>query len=124
MPDEYHLSKIPPRPMMPGGQVRLIHAQTMTLAYWEFEADTPLPEHSHPHEQVFNLLEGRCDSGECAAFGESGYGLPGAGCFSSGTGRFKVLKNRFPDSYSRKPAGVYYTPVMRFLYSCRASSRR
>jgi quercetin dioxygenase-like cupin family protein len=59
MPDKYHLSEIQPRPMMPGGQVRLIHSQTMTLAYWEFEANTPLPEHSHPHEQVFNLLEGR-----------------------------------------------------------------
>ena len=29
-----------------------------TFAYWEIEADAPLPEHSHPHEQVANLLEG------------------------------------------------------------------
>ena len=30
----------------------------MTFAYWEIEKDKPLPEHSHPHEQVTNMIEG------------------------------------------------------------------
>jgi quercetin dioxygenase-like cupin family protein len=26
--------------------------------YWEIDPDCPLPEHSHPHEQIVNVLEG------------------------------------------------------------------
>jgi quercetin dioxygenase-like cupin family protein len=30
----------------------------MTLGYWEFEPGITLPEHSHPHEQVSNIIDG------------------------------------------------------------------
>ena len=31
----------------------------MTVAFWSFDAGAPLPEHSHPHEQVMMLMEGK-----------------------------------------------------------------
>lgn len=30
----------------------------MTFAYWEISAGSQVPVHSHPHEQVVNMLEG------------------------------------------------------------------
>lgn len=48
-------------PLLPGGNVRFVHADSMTLAYWTFEAGAVLAEHSHPHEQVVNLLEGELE---------------------------------------------------------------
>ena len=33
--------------------------QHMTLAYWDVEAGAEVPEHSHHHEQMMQVLEGR-----------------------------------------------------------------
>jgi quercetin dioxygenase-like cupin family protein len=33
----------------------------MTVAYWDAEEGALLPEHSHPHEQVTNVVEGRLE---------------------------------------------------------------
>jgi len=52
------LNDIAPRELLPGTSVRFVHTQTMTLAYWTFEAGALLPAHCHPHEQVANILEG------------------------------------------------------------------
>ncbi len=52
------LSNIESREMIPGYRAKLIHSKNMTLVYWDVDAGNALPEHSHPHEQVFNLLEG------------------------------------------------------------------
>lgn len=30
----------------------------MTFVYWQVSADTELPEHSHPHEQVAHGIKG------------------------------------------------------------------
>ncbi len=42
----------------PGFRARFIHTENMTLSYWNIDAGAALPEHSHPHEQVANVLEG------------------------------------------------------------------
>jgi len=44
--------------LVPGFRARFVHSPNMTLAYWTIDAGSTLPEHSHPHEQVANLLEG------------------------------------------------------------------
>ncbi len=43
----------------PGARVKIVHSERMSLTLWEFEADTDLPEHSHPHEQITMVREGR-----------------------------------------------------------------
>ena len=52
------LDEIEQREPFPGFRVRFVHSANMTLAYWEIQADAVLPEHSHPHEQVANVLDG------------------------------------------------------------------
>lgn len=46
---------------VPGARVCFVHSQNMTLAYWTFAPGALLPEHSHPHEQVSNIIEGEFD---------------------------------------------------------------
>ena len=45
--------------VMPGFRGRFIHSGKMTFAFWEIEEGSTLPEHSHPHEQVAIVNEGR-----------------------------------------------------------------
>ncbi len=52
------LSNIPSREIIPGFHGKMIHTDNMTFAFWEIEAGAPLPEHSHPHEQVAHMIEG------------------------------------------------------------------
>jgi len=53
-----HLDAIELREPIPGFKGRFIHTSSMTFAFWEIEAGSVLPEHSHPHEQVVHLIEG------------------------------------------------------------------
>lgn len=56
-----HLEKletIEEREVVPGFRGKFIHSDTMTLAYWNIEQGSHLPEHSHVHEQVVNVLDG------------------------------------------------------------------
>ena len=49
---------IPRREMVPGATARFVHTDTMTVAFFSFAANTQLPEHSHPHEQVTRVVTG------------------------------------------------------------------
>lgn len=53
-----NLKSIQPKEILPGYSVRFVHTQNMTFAYWDVKEGSPLPEHSHHHEQVANVLEG------------------------------------------------------------------
>jgi quercetin dioxygenase-like cupin family protein len=53
------LADITEREIVPGYRARFVHGENMTLAFWEVDPGAELPEHSHPHEQVANVLEGR-----------------------------------------------------------------
>ena len=44
--------------LVPGFHVKFVHTSNMTFAYWRIEEGAALPDHSHHHEQVVNLIEG------------------------------------------------------------------
>ena len=52
------LGEISSRAIVPGFEGKFIHTDRMTFAYWDISKSANLPEHSHPHEQVVNMLEG------------------------------------------------------------------
>lgn len=55
----FNLSKIDERELLPGFNVRFVHTDSMTLAYWTIDEGSELPEHSHHHEQVLAaVMEG------------------------------------------------------------------
>jgi quercetin dioxygenase-like cupin family protein len=54
----YNVGDLPVMTPMSGFRVRFVHALNMTLAFWEIDANAELPLHSHPHEQVANVVDG------------------------------------------------------------------
>ena len=48
----------PAKEIFPGFKVHFVHSANMTFAHWTIKAGSRLPEHSHPHEQVVNMIEG------------------------------------------------------------------
>lgn len=69
------LGDIPEKELLPGLRVRFVHSEKMTLAYWSIDEGAMLPEHSHPHEQVANVIEGHF---ELTVDGESRVLRPGS----------------------------------------------
>jgi len=47
------------REIVPGFTARFVHSENMTFSYWQVKEGAVLPEHSHPHEQVANLIAGK-----------------------------------------------------------------
>ena len=73
--NEFHLENVAEREMAPGFFARMVHSDNMTFAYWKILEGSGLPDHAHPHEQVFNLLEGTF---ELRVDGESKVFTPGS----------------------------------------------
>ena len=48
----HQLEDIEQKEILPGFKVRFVHSQHMTFAFWDIDAGSELPEHSHHHEQV------------------------------------------------------------------------
>lgn len=71
----HELESLPERELWPGFVAKMVHSETMTLAFWRIEAGAELPEHEHPHEQVLHLMEG---SLELTIEGETARLEPGA----------------------------------------------
>jgi quercetin dioxygenase-like cupin family protein len=45
--------------LIPGFKARFVHTESMTISYWEIQQGSILPEHTHHHEQISQVLEGR-----------------------------------------------------------------
>lgn len=53
-----NLENIPSREILPGCHGRLVHATSMSIAFWTVDKDARVPEHSHSNEQVMHVMEG------------------------------------------------------------------
>ena len=58
MAQRTELATLEPRELIPGHRGRFVHSERTTHVYWEIDEGARLPEHSHPHEQIVNMLEG------------------------------------------------------------------
>lgn len=52
------LNEFESRELIPGFKGKFLHTDSMSLVYWDITAGAKLPEHSHFHEQVVNMLAG------------------------------------------------------------------
>lgn len=46
---------------LPGWRGRYFHSAAMTFAHYEFERDATIHEHSHPEEEVYEVIEGELE---------------------------------------------------------------
>ena len=51
-------SQIPKRELFPGITAVLIHTENLTIAHVQIVKGAVVPEHSHVHEQIINIIEG------------------------------------------------------------------
>ncbi len=58
---KYTLESMPEREIVPGFHGRFVHSEGMTFTYWRIAPGAVIPPHSHPHEQVVNMLEGELE---------------------------------------------------------------
>lgn len=52
------ITSLPQREIIKGFKGRFVHAENFTVAFWEIEKDSVLPQHSHKHEQTTQVIEG------------------------------------------------------------------
>lgn len=60
MPFE-NLADIDSKEMVPGFHGKFIHTDNLTFSHWDIEAGAILPEHTHPHEQITMVIEGKLE---------------------------------------------------------------
>jgi len=68
------LDELPELEISKGILMRAVTAQTVTVGHVRIAAGSPLPEHSHYHEQVVNVIEGEL---EMIAEGQTHRLMPG-----------------------------------------------
>ena len=54
-------SKLPVIERLPGWRGRYFDSPSMTFAHYEFDAGASIHEHSHPQEEVYEIIEGELD---------------------------------------------------------------
>ena len=54
-----HISDIESKEIVKGYYGRFVHMKSFTFAYWEVEAGSEIPVHSHVHEQMMQVVEGK-----------------------------------------------------------------
>ncbi|MBE0422971.1 MAG: cupin domain-containing protein [Lutibacter sp.] len=55
------ISNIEPKEIIKGFNGRFFHANSFTIAFWEIQEGSVLPEHSHIHEQSTQVIEGKLE---------------------------------------------------------------
>ena len=57
----FDVDKLSAKSTMDGVKIRTAYGEKVMMAYVNIEANTVLPEHSHPHEQMGMFLEGEAE---------------------------------------------------------------
>ena len=48
-----------PKEIIPGFFARFLHTENISIVFWEAKAGSTFPEHSHIHEQIATIQEGK-----------------------------------------------------------------
>lgn len=55
----YDVSEIEPKELAEGVKIRVIPGERMTMVVFSLKNGAPIPEHSHPHEQMGMMMAGK-----------------------------------------------------------------
>lgn len=55
------ISNIESKEILKGFKGRFVHTNNFTIAFWEIDAESKLPQHSHVHEQTTQVTEGELE---------------------------------------------------------------
>lgn len=57
----FRMNEMKGRELIKGGLAKFAHSEHMTFAYWIFGPGSIFPMHTHAHEQIMNVLQGRVE---------------------------------------------------------------
>ena len=57
----FRTADLPGVEMLPGVTRRAVWLEGVMMTFYEFEPDTVVPSHDHPHEQISYVVEGRLE---------------------------------------------------------------
>ena len=52
------LTTLPVKELLPGFEVKFVHTDEQTFAFWNIQKGGELPEHHHPHQQTAIVQKG------------------------------------------------------------------
>ena len=58
MNKKLNINNLKQREIMPGFRGKFVNGENITLAFWEIEKDSSIPDHFHIHEQIMHVLSG------------------------------------------------------------------
>lgn len=73
--------------LFPGCRANMIHTENMTISHVTLDAGAVVPEHSHEHEQISNVIQGQFQFtiiGETIIMGPGDAGVMPSGAVHSG----------------------------------------
>ena len=57
--NHFSVEQLAKHELIKGFSGRFVHSECQTIAYWDVEAGCELPEHSHHHQQILNMISGQ-----------------------------------------------------------------
>ena len=57
----FDVDKLKSKQLLEGAKIRVAYGEKLMMSYVDVEANTTIPEHSHPHEQMGMFLEGEAE---------------------------------------------------------------
>ena len=54
-------NRLPVKERLPGWHGRYFHSENMTFAHYDFAGGASIHEHSHPEEEVYEVIEGELE---------------------------------------------------------------
>ena len=57
----FHVADLPAVEQLPGVVRRAVWLEKVMITFFEFEPDTIIPAHEHPHEQITYIVEGEME---------------------------------------------------------------
>ncbi len=86
---------LPGKEVLKGATIKPLAGQHAMMIYVEFDPGVEVPTHSHPHEQLGLVIEGKLDfwiAGETRALGPGDmYSIPGGTAHGLRTGKARVI---------------------------------
>ena len=59
--NHFVIEEMEPKALAQGVEIRVVSGAKLSMVFYRIAPGTPIPEHSHPHEQIGTVLKGRIE---------------------------------------------------------------
>ena len=59
--NHFVVNELEPKALAEGVVIRVVSGEKLSMVFYWIKAGSPIPEHSHPHEQIGTVLKGKIE---------------------------------------------------------------